>query len=323
MSPPIPHFHFFEIIRLNLSALCVLCGESQCFLCKTNPISQLPKSDLTPYPLITNDERPATSDDKNKPNSNPIKANIGPKTQAQTQKQTQNKAKLRQFRQSGKTQFVQADKTFRSDDLRKFSPAVPYYLGLLRCRAEVEKNLLKTEFCSVFVWVIRAGEPIEIFAGETKFEQRNAMKRNTNIHRIDPVCRFGPGGDFIQTWPCNPEDYLQHSQSPLTKLLCSISKLISSTEQAQAAQTNSKARDRNGESQNGCNAATVTDSKDDNDVCGQVLLFADDSRNRRAAQYKPKHRIRTYSRTAKKRPALRLASQGSLFKADAQSVKTA
>jgi len=57
----------------------------------------MPKNDVTLYPPITSVERQATSDDKNKANSNPIKPNFSSKTQVQTQKQTQFKAKLRQF----------------------------------------------------------------------------------------------------------------------------------------------------------------------------------------------------------------------------------
>ncbi len=157
------------------------------------------------------------------------------------------------------------------------------------------------------------------------------MRHKINIHRIDPVCRFGPGGDFIQPWPAKPEDYLQQSQSPLTRLLYSISRIINATEHAPATvgtaeNHNMMEHDQNAKSQEIAhrhNAATTANSNSNSDLQRQILLFADDCRTGRTIEHKSKHRIRTYRRTAKKRPALRIAGQGSLFEAHSQSAKTA
>jgi len=154
------------------------------------------------------------------------------------------------------------------------------------------------------------------------------MTDNINIHRIDPVCRFGPGGDFVRPWPCNPEDYLQQSQSPLTRLLCSIAKMVGTNNvQAEDVRNNYPiGEDENEPVQtNNCRANSPADTnpQDNSEFCGQILLFADDRRVGKQAEHKPKHRIRAHRRTAKKRPALRIAAQGSLFKADSQSAKTA
>jgi hypothetical protein len=149
------------------------------------------------------------------------------------------------------------------------------------------------------------------------------MKRNDNIYRIDPVCKFGPGGDFVSNWPGKPVDYLKHSQSPLTKLLYSISKLINAaqaehqqeysvniTEGTNAAQPNTK---------------TIPTSSSNSDVQGQTLLFADDSRTGTGTVHKQKHRVRTHRRTTKKRPAIGIAGQqtGTLFETNGSGVKTA
>jgi hypothetical protein len=151
------------------------------------------------------------------------------------------------------------------------------------------------------------------------------MRDNVNIHRIDPVCRFGPGGDFVRTWPCNPQDYLHHSQSPLTRLLSSIAKMVGV--QAEAIRNNYTIGEDENESvqTNNCrtNAPADANPQDNSEFCGQILLFADDSRACRRAEHKPKHRVRTHRRAAKKRPALRITAQGSLFEADAKSAKTA
>jgi hypothetical protein len=157
------------------------------------------------------------------------------------------------------------------------------------------------------------------------------MRHKINTHRIDPVCRFGPGGDFIQPWPAKPEDYLQQSQSPLARLLYSISRIINTTEHAPviagtAENHNMMEHDENAKSQEIAhrhNAATTANSKSDSDFQGQILLFANDCRAVGTVEHKPKHSIRAHRRTAKKRPPLRIAGQGSLFEADAQSAKTA
>jgi hypothetical protein len=103
MTPPIPQSDFpainhSQINRLSnpFYQLTNIPFNKLTKKCKTNPIFQIPKNALTPYPTMTNVERRATSDDKNKPKTNPIKPNFSPKTQVQTQKQTQFKAKLRQ-----------------------------------------------------------------------------------------------------------------------------------------------------------------------------------------------------------------------------------
>ena len=151
------------------------------------------------------------------------------------------------------------------------------------------------------------------------------MRNNVNIHRIDPVCRFGPGGDFVSTWPCNPEDYLRQPQSPLTKLLYSIAKMVGV--QADIERNNySIGEDENESVQTGSrrvDAPANTNPQDNNEFCGQILLFADDRRACGRAEHKPKHRVRAHRRAAKKRPALRIAAQGSLFEADSKSAKTA
>ena len=153
------------------------------------------------------------------------------------------------------------------------------------------------------------------------------MDRQGNIHNISPVCRFGPGGDFVNNWPGNAEQYLKKSQNPISKLLCSISKIIDTMqEQSDSVVTidntsdpyQEKALD-NATNNEFTNTQTVTTAPDGCDVEGQKLLFTDDSRTSPTVEHKPKHRVRTHRRTAKKRPALRIAGQGSLFEAHAQS----
>jgi hypothetical protein len=90
MLPPIPHIDFpainhSQINRLSnpFYQLTNIPFNKLTKKCKTNPISQIPKNALTPYPTMTNVERRATSDDKNKPNQTqfqPKNAGPNPKT---------------------------------------------------------------------------------------------------------------------------------------------------------------------------------------------------------------------------------------------------
>jgi hypothetical protein len=146
------------------------------------------------------------------------------------------------------------------------------------------------------------------------------MQRDNQFFRIDPVCRFGPGGDFVKNWPGNPQDYLKNPQNPLTKLLFSINKLIKATQENQEQYSVNITEDKNAIQPH---TKAVPASSGDNDIQGQTLLFADDCRTGTGTVNKQKHRVRAHRRTAKKKPTLRITGQGSLFDADKKSVKTA
>ena len=102
MLPPIPQpinsVNCPDVVYRDPVSVSVPVSESQCILCKTNPISGMPKSALTPYPPSTNhDSRTTIHGQKQtqfKANSNPIKPNFSSKTKLQTQKQTQIKPKI-------------------------------------------------------------------------------------------------------------------------------------------------------------------------------------------------------------------------------------
>ena len=160
--------------------------------------------------------------------------------------------------------------------------------------------------------------------------------------QFEPVCRFGPGGDYISVWPS------QHSKSPrsapnrLAGLLERLSEIITtkllpnfdaaadaptnthcSTAPALREKGNLEYEVESTESDKPANPAPVAVIEDNRQFQGQTMLFPDDSRAGRPTVHKPKYRIRTYHRTAKKKPALQLPGQGSLFEADFKSAKTA
>ena len=151
-----------------------------------------------------------------------------------------------------------------------------------------------------------------------------------------PLCKFGPGGDFVYFWPPKPGMNPSSLTSLLNKLVPLVAapplpepqmqqpentpahaqKIIASKEEFENA-----ANHNAGEKPN--HAAPATIIKGDSLFTGQPMLFPDDSRTRRRTQHKPKHRVRTHRRNAKKKPTAGIAGQGSLFEANFQSAKTA
>jgi len=135
----------------------------------------------------------------------------------------------------------------------------------------------------------------------------------------EPVCRFGPGGDFVWVWP--RESALSAQPGGLSRLLGWLSEVIhkppgSDKGQLDYASENSKA----GRAAYASSATTITANRR---IQFEPMLFADDWRVSARAEHKPKHRIRTHRRAAKKRPAHDQWRQGSLFELDLQSARTA
>jgi hypothetical protein len=165
--------------------------------------------------------------------------------------------------------------------------------------------------------------------------------------QIEPVCKFGPGGDYVSFWPSKPGRY---GQSGLTRLLNKLAQLIAAPPSSLTRDTLVRATsppvpgrashqptDRHivRQKEELENAVTRRDCLKPTDptstptitsnslFSGQPVLFPNHSGARPGAVHKPKHRIRAYRRAAKKAPALRLPRQGSLFEAHFSSARTA
>lgn len=143
--------------------------------------------------------------------------------------------------------------------------------------------------------------------------------------RIEPVCRFGPGGDFVFDWSPRDLKSSQLSEKYLSKFLSSLNEIMTALLGSDLNTTSRENSEYVVENQTGQPAYSTTNAvvKSDSRLSGQPMLFSDDSRISIAAEHKPKHRIRTYHRTAKKRTSVSFTDQGSLFEADFKSAKTA
>lgn len=168
-------------------------------------------------------------------------------------------------------------------------------------------------------------------------------------NRIEPVCKFGPGGDFVSFWPPESSPDARHSPGSLADLLGTISELMNAMlgtnrrsglpgfssastntyhptgetfclkEKLEYAVKNSKAENDAGSA----HPATDAVIKSNRLLSTEPMLFADACGAGLRIGHKPKHRIRTYRRTSKKRPAFGLPGQGSLFETDFESAKSA
>lgn len=146
--------------------------------------------------------------------------------------------------------------------------------------------------------------------------------------QAEPLCKFGPGGDFVAAWEPEPSerpDVLARllgsaveafaaafglkrpgADVPLSSNFCPNEPTVRHREKPNDAIENSTACDST-------DATSVPASANGSPFSGEPLLFPDLGRNGFRTKHKPKHRVRASRRVAKKGPAFRKPKQGSLF----------
>ena len=164
-------------------------------------------------------------------------------------------------------------------------------------------------------------------------------KMDSRFNKPDePVCRFGPGGDFISVWPGESSGLSQSAPNSLTKVLSSIAEIIATmlgpephassaisgyAEKDFAEEGKKKYGRKDSKAESTADTASATIIKSDSFISDEPKLFADDRRISIRDVHKQKHRIRAYRRASKKRTTFRSAGQGTLFKADFKCTRTA
>ena len=160
----------------------------------------------------------------------------------------------------------------------------------------------------------------------------------------EPICRFGPGGDYVRAWPgkaAGKADPAPAAENPLRKVLQSLADIIGATvniasipgiriegpQEVGACEIVSEEREENQvaankESGTG-DAETTGNTQAHPAVRAEPLLFADDSRVGAGGRRKSNHRIRAHRKTAKKRAAQKIDGQGTLFEIDCTSQSAA
>ena len=170
-------------------------------------------------------------------------------------------------------------------------------------------------------------------------EDRQNNKGHENFGGSVPLCRFGPGGDFVRQWPGGDSVQSAKSGNPLGRLLAAIAEMVGATlDRHVIDELMGRAEDVQGpiiihsageQSHEYEIANRTTDAKTvaDTAVCPklqkQKLLFADDCRDGRAAGRKSAHRVRAHRRASAKAAAYEAKGQGTLFELNTPSQSAA
>ncbi len=158
---------------------------------------------------------------------------------------------------------------------------------------------------------------------------------------IEPLCTFGPGGDFVAHWSPEGTKTCEWS-NPLVRCLAAgveivavilglqrSSAFIGLENSAGSNELYHCHKESNIHAVEDSEARDTTDpspapaSADGGAISGEPMLFPDLRRNGVRIEPKPKHRLRAHHRAAKKGSALRFAQQGTLFDVDFTSARIA
>lgn len=169
------------------------------------------------------------------------------------------------------------------------------------------------------------------------------MENINNFYSEDlPVCRFGPGGDFVFDWPkhirqSSGQALRQGSgqAGPIAKVLKAISKMLdvvvteellqnSTLEKInQAINSDSNTEIKIDAGKFKSDAPTIAGIEADRQLQKEPMLFDNVCGIVAIAGHKQNNGIRAHNRLKRKRPAFSASGQGSLFEPYSQSSKVA
>jgi len=148
----------------------------------------------------------------------------------------------------------------------------------------------------------------------------------------EPVCIFGPGGDFVSLWPRGSIVRRKPEDEKLTRIVGSLGeiiyRLLTSAEVGRRVRLAGELSGQNGKVEyasrpsNAVKAAYSSPGsvvKSDCEFSGEPMLFADDWRVGVRVRHKPKHHVRAHRRTSKEKAVSIVAGQGTLFEINLKS----
>ena len=167
------------------------------------------------------------------------------------------------------------------------------------------------------------------------------MNKNSRFSNYDgfPLCRFGPGGDFVTNWPAGKSKVSKASRRPIGTALNAIAKMLdtviaeellhnSTIEKINSAihnaELNISMEDKSeNDKSNGFNASSVSGLEAGGQLQTQPMLFDNSSGTGANIRNKQNFRIRAGRKSKRKSAAFSRSWQGSLFESHDQSAKVA
>lgn len=152
-----------------------------------------------------------------------------------------------------------------------------------------------------------------------------------------PLCKFGPGGEFVTDWPGGEMKAYKSNKNPLGKVLSTIAEIIGATidpeliaeltsapKAAQITDFNTKKEKTSIEAAKPePDPKTIGHSQTDKQLPKQPMLFPDDRGIGRGVRRKPHNRIRAHRRTSRKTASRKVKRQNTLFEINLSSQSAA
>ena len=157
-------------------------------------------------------------------------------------------------------------------------------------------------------------------------------KQPDNGYFRQPLCKFGPGGDFTKKWSLPAPGGQFRKENTLEKVLSALGEIIGATISSETFAELQNQVDMDIKSyttpkkeiiavepqntknrKNRDNTASAQGAQRHCLVRGQTMLFSDDRRDRTRTKRKPNNNIRAHRRPARKKAAHEIQGQGTLF----------
>ena len=146
-----------------------------------------------------------------------------------------------------------------------------------------------------------------------------------------PLCKFGPGGDYVYNWPGENPPLTTAGGNSLGRVIGALAQIIGATincELLSELQSNAAAEIKDAvkaklpkEKTESANkkpprpnySATIRGAKESKTFPTQPMLFADNGRTCRKVRHKQTHRLRAHRRPSRKRTPCKIKGQSTLF----------
>ena len=145
-----------------------------------------------------------------------------------------------------------------------------------------------------------------------------------------PICKFGPGGDYVRSWPGGSESNGGGVGKVLAKIADFMGVKLSDVPAVDGGAVAAMGLIENNVGGNGIehkkykfNASTNASAGGGGKIPKEQMLFDDDSGSGRDARRRSNHGVRTHRRAKRKRTSLGQSRQGALFETNGQGAKVA